>query len=341
MTHRNNIVDIIRGFAMLLVVLGHTISGSTVEYEVTFLFQLIWTLQMPLFIIVSGYVTRYSKPIDSAGKLWGYVRKRTLAYLLPWAVWTFFVRGLLFHQTAFFNLKYLFWHMDTGYWFLITIWTINMLYLCADYLSNKITMKAGANLLWHLVFCICGMAALAVVGYLAGFSFFSIKLTLYYIPFYLLGFLYGRLQERVLSYKNGPQLLEVAVAVSLAAWIGLITRFDFFTASGAVMVGLRFVTSVLGCCAVIGLFTAYRRNLGGGIFLWAGEHSLEIYLMHYLFLNLFHLQSEAEIMSMNGLLLMAVNYAAAILLTVVTVKLVQRNQVLNYMLYAKRKLLHS
>lgn len=44
--------------------------------------------------------------------------------------------------------------------------------------------------------------------------------------------------------------------------------------------------------------------------------------MHYLFLNLFHLQSAAEIMSMNGLLLMAVNYAAAILLTVVTVKLV-------------------
>ena len=55
---RNKIVDIIRGFAMLLVVLGHTLSGSTANFNDTFLFQVIWTLQMPLFIIISGYVTK-------------------------------------------------------------------------------------------------------------------------------------------------------------------------------------------------------------------------------------------------------------------------------------------
>lgn len=49
---RNKIVDIIRGFAMLLVVLGHTLSGSTSNFNDTFLFQVIWTLQMPLFIIL-------------------------------------------------------------------------------------------------------------------------------------------------------------------------------------------------------------------------------------------------------------------------------------------------
>ena len=30
---RNKIVDIIRGFAMLLVVLGHTLSGSTANFK--------------------------------------------------------------------------------------------------------------------------------------------------------------------------------------------------------------------------------------------------------------------------------------------------------------------
>ena len=60
---RNHSVDIVRGLAMLLVVLGHTISGTCTGYENTFLLRVIWTLQMPMFFIISGYVTRYSKPL--------------------------------------------------------------------------------------------------------------------------------------------------------------------------------------------------------------------------------------------------------------------------------------
>lgn len=36
---------------------------------------------MPLFIIISGYVTKYSKPLTTRDKLWVFVKKRTLAYI--------------------------------------------------------------------------------------------------------------------------------------------------------------------------------------------------------------------------------------------------------------------
>lgn len=49
---RNKIVDIIRGFAMLLVVLGHTLSGSTSNFNDTFLFQVIWTLQSHYLLLL-------------------------------------------------------------------------------------------------------------------------------------------------------------------------------------------------------------------------------------------------------------------------------------------------
>ena len=107
---RNNTVDIIRGFAMLLVVLGHTMSGCTADFQDSFLFQVIWTLQMPLFIIISGYVTRYSRPLLNGGALWSFVKKRSLAYLFPWAIWTFLIRGLVFGETGNYNIKFLLFH---------------------------------------------------------------------------------------------------------------------------------------------------------------------------------------------------------------------------------------
>ena len=86
MNNRNITIDVVRGFAMLLVVLGHTISGTVKEYSNSLLFQAIWTLQMPLFIVISGYVTRYSRPLVNSCGLWQYIKRRTLAYLLPWGV---------------------------------------------------------------------------------------------------------------------------------------------------------------------------------------------------------------------------------------------------------------
>ncbi|MBO7520241.1 MAG: acyltransferase family protein, partial [Clostridia bacterium] len=84
---RNRFVDIMRGVAMLLVVLGHTMTGSTENSENTFIFGIVWSLQMPLFILISGYVTRYSREIVSLKDLFKFFLKRTTAYLLPFAVW--------------------------------------------------------------------------------------------------------------------------------------------------------------------------------------------------------------------------------------------------------------
>ena len=43
--NRNPTIDILRGIAMLMVVLGHTMTGCTINAENSFLFNVIWTLQ--------------------------------------------------------------------------------------------------------------------------------------------------------------------------------------------------------------------------------------------------------------------------------------------------------
>lgn len=69
-------------------------TGCTVDSQKSFLFDIIWSLQMPLFILISEFVTKYSRPISDGKGLWKYVNRRTVAYMLPWAVWSFLVRGM-------------------------------------------------------------------------------------------------------------------------------------------------------------------------------------------------------------------------------------------------------
>lgn len=335
MQQRNNTVDIIRGFAMLLVVLGHTMSGSTSDFQDSLLFQIIWTLQMPLFIIISGYVTRYSRPITDGTGLLKFFKKRSLAYLLPWVVWTLVVRAGIFGQTQYYDAEFLLWHTDSGYWFLITIWTIAIVFGIADMLSNKIAKEKNTlNILLHFAFCGIGMIILGVIGYLLGLSFLGIKFTLYYLPMYLMGYLYGQLQEGLLAKKYGRTAINWSIAICLGIWLALINRIDFYGgADGGLFILLRFANSVMGCVAVIGLFTSADFN--GGICLWAGVHSLEIYLTHYLFLNLFKMAELPAMTTLSGMALMIANYALTLMLTITAIKLLQKNATLNYLLYAK------
>ena len=58
--------------------------------------------------------------------------------------------------------------------------------------------------LFTLILYVVGMAVLAGVGLVAGLSFFAIKLTLYYMPFYFAGYFYGQYREKS-SRKSGER----------------------------------------------------------------------------------------------------------------------------------------
>ena len=99
----------------------------------------------------------------------------------------------------------------------------------------------------------------------------------------------------------------------------------------------RFITSSLGCIAVIGLFV---NIIGGGEFKvlnWTGVHSLEVYLTHYLFLSLVPALHQPVLASMEGIFAIAINYLLTLALTVIVIKMAQSNSILNYLLYAKRE----
>lgn len=62
-------IDILRGFATILVVLGHILQYSMMQNEAfynDFLFKVIYSFHMPLFMCISGFLFKHS--YDKYGK---------------------------------------------------------------------------------------------------------------------------------------------------------------------------------------------------------------------------------------------------------------------------------
>ena len=265
--NRNQFVDIMRGIAMLLVVLGHTMTGCTVDSQKSFLFNIIWSLQMPLFILISGFVTKYSRPISDGKGLWKYVKRRTVAYMLPWVVWSFLVRGIIFGEDDFLNVKHLLWNMDSGYWFLATIWTISMIFGIASFIAERVSKENLLKKQTVLLGCyLVGMVLLVGIGAILGLSFFAIKLTLYYMPFYYAGFLYGQFDDRMKESDTGKKMIDSIVAICFVVWLFIILRISLYEMSdGGSAIILRAATSLSGCIAVCGLCKGiFSSKIGGG-----------------------------------------------------------------------------
>lgn len=181
------------------------------------------------------------------------------------------IRGVIFQQSGYLDTKYVFYNMDAGYWFLFTIWTISMIFGASQIVSEKLCSNKSkfVRIATLAVLYVFGMGILAGTGIIMGLSFCCIKLTLYYMPFYFAGYLFGQVQSDIEKLKCGKSILEVTVAVCLVVWLVLMQRYSFYEIgdSGFGII-LRATASLCGCIAVCGLVTMLifnsRRILRGG-----------------------------------------------------------------------------
>lgn len=280
-------------------------------------------------MIISGYVTIYSRPILTVKDLWDYLKRRTLAYLLPWISWTFLVRGLIFGQHEFFDIQWLLNNMDSGYWFLFSIWTISVVFGFSQFFAQLLLKKSETKAtLLTIGFYILGLAIIGIVGLCMGLNFLCIKLTLYYMPFYMAGHLYGKVQGFISKWKNA---LSGIIIIAAGVFFAIILRIDLYAAednlSGII---LRAATSLMGCIAICGLLSKALEGAGlvklRNFLVYVGEHSLEIYVIHCLCLALIQPQNSVVFSSFNGFGIVIVNFALTMLISLFVQKLLNSNQ---------------
>lgn len=339
---RNSTVDLLRGLAMLMVVLGHTMTGCTLHAEDTLLYNLIWSLQMPLFMLISGYVTRYSGEIGNGKALLHVLLKHLRAYLWPWLLWTFLVRGLMFGNRDLLNLKWLVYHMDTGYWFLFSLWNISLVFDISRYFSNRI--KKNANMLQSMIltglFYGLGMVLLLAIAVKMGLPFLGLKLTLYYMVFFFLGVIFGKVQK----IMDSDISIYISETICSIIYLILLTRFDLFRIEDNIRgIGIRFISSLTGCIAfagIVGLLAGGMSRVSDRL-TWIGRHTLEIYVIHSLCLCLLRSEPLPECAAVSGFLLTAVNFVLTLSVTSLAAWLLGRNSISAAVLFGRKPEKHK
>lgn len=269
---RDNRIDSLKGFLIILVVLGHVITYldnvNTLNHAVM---GLIYVFHMPLFILLSGYLTKPASQQDGR-QMWK-------------SVSTLFVTIVIFHLLSA-TRQVLMNGMDRAYTFLefpygILWYLMSLIYwrIIIYYTPRSLERRPALYLaIAFIISVLCGLTGLG--------KLLSIQRTLNFFPFFLLGYYY---KQGEISHKwwnnNLIHLITAVILLPLIFWL--------YPRCGKVLNGADYYpiteipqkTIILICSTAMSLLVF---NLARDV-KWLrpiGKDSLFYYLYHYFIIML-------------------------------------------------------
>ncbi len=276
MKERNILIDSLKGFAIILVVIGHAIQYlRPASFDSSFLFRVIYSFHMPLFMFMSGFVS--FKTFDgSLQKL----HKRFKSLIVPFFAWFFvgfFSSSIYVFYTGgtqsnfFVLLKNLLVRPDNGLWFL---WVLFLMYILL-FLSLKVSSKKEE---YVLALFFIGLSAVSV--FFPWASYFGLRLLTWHLVFYIAGY---SIHKYMLHIKH---LLRIAGIISICLFPFFVTHWTREHASFLYKITVPFM-GIFGIYILFEILIAYKFfDSFKKMFVYFGQISLEVYVVHFYFFNL-------------------------------------------------------
>ncbi len=246
--NRNVSIDMLRGMATILVVMGHCIQYGSGDafftkelYFENWLFQLIYSFHMPLFAFISGYVFLYSVKNKKAIEV---LKKKTISIgvpLLCWIVIKYCIKLCMVGSKSdiLSNIKDF---LNTGiysFWFLWAILFLNILFIVVHFVLKDNIIPI--ILCFALSFITPDSYTLVYVKFL--------------LPFFAMGYYFSLLEvrnklERIETRKK--LIGALATTVLFFVTLQMFTKESFIYVSGV---------TFLNCESLIGQFMANASRL--------------------------------------------------------------------------------
>lgn len=205
---RDNRIDTIKGLLIILVVIGHVITAlDNVNIVNHGVMGLIYIFHMPLFILISGYLTKHPSQ-QSPAQMWKSVGKIALTLLIFQVIAAIRVCVLEGRWDHFFHSLVVFPFGVLWYLFSLICWRI-MLYYTPTKLLERPTVYLAIALVVSL------LIGLTHLG-----TFLSIQRTLNFYLFFLMGFYYRQGDFNTpLWHNNKLHAAAAVVTLPLLFWL--------------------------------------------------------------------------------------------------------------------------
>ena len=293
-------LDNLRGFAILLVVLGHCLQYFMNDFDTNHLANYIYSFHMPLFFAMSGFVSYKDEQSGIVG-LNSVIKKRSVQLLVPYMFWSLVLCLVLRYDV----IKVI---VTTPiYWFLILLFFIIILYEIGNFFSA--ILKIRFEYVEIGIFCI-----LAIVNKLIPLHVFSMELLYFYFLFYIIG---AFLKKHIEVFDNK----KISIGVMLVCIIFFIVfgycyrknsgplYFEFVPQSFFFM-----ITGMLGTMVFFLLFKLFGDNRIGFLGL-CGRMSLGIYVVQALLCHMVKAFIQNGLWASNSYLIVFIMW---ILITIVS-----------------------
>ena len=302
--HRDSFLDIAKGLAIILVVIGHVIQGSAENFDDLLWFRVIYSFHMPLFVFLSGAVAAIAFQSESVcngvnaslqqAKV--KISKAAVRLLLPFIAWCV-VNQLIYHHSdnVMSALILAFRRPDTALWFLLAIFYCIVLTTLFNVLLSAIYKLSTRARIKGIKKWICDGRVQIIFMVLIWWAIrehtprgAGLSLIRPYFIYYVLGVgFYKYIYPKLSTWKYLP------------AWIIFIALVPFWSRSaldnvnGATWLPIELTYFYAGLVALSGSFLILglakwisETNIRPvkSFLILCGQLSLGIYAMHYFFL---------------------------------------------------------
>lgn len=255
--------DNLKGFAILLVVLGHCIQSCGTGEHYRFLFNLIYAFHMPLFMAVSGYFGYRSGDINLLSR----TKKNVVRLMVPYFAWGGL--SLLLFKTSPLQL---FISPDSYLWFLWDLFFIS-------FVVNAVLSMFGDKAKPTITIPILAVFSVIILGFgkFLPTNDFNIKSICWMFQFYVAGAAYKVYGEKLKANKFVGILMAALFLILFGA------KYAFMPQNGMAAYITSMVIAYLACYACLVLFRSYADNESPLTRL--GQSTLGVYAVYQLLIK--------------------------------------------------------
>lgn len=279
-------VDAIRGFAMLLVVMGHVVDGTFQGIRgfswtyVAFLFH------VPLFFFISGFVSYKPDIIWTWGYMREFVKKKFMLLIIPTIV--FLSLYAYIHELSIESVIDHRW--KAGYWFTYTLFFYFLLFALLSTITHKIHIseKWKMSILILLGLCLTLAESRTMDLFVERHPFLMILSLqqLHFFIFFALGIVMKKNVKLFYSWFDNSYLMAFLIIAFCVLY--LFFHHIQFAITGIIF---KFITfGILGIFIIFAFFKKYESvfkstTVLGNCLQYIGKNTLDVYLLHFFFIS--------------------------------------------------------